>query len=69
MSEPQIDLGDIDLGEEEEEIDYENLVIDESKIHKEAYIDNIKDEKDLNIGFDPDEVLKKSKCSRGLFCI
>ena len=58
MSEPQIDLGDIDLGEEEEEIDYENLEIDESKIHKEAYIDNIKDEKDLNIGFDPDEVLK-----------
>ena len=59
MSEPQIDLGDIDLGEEEEEIDYENLVIDESKIHKEAYIDNIKEEKDLNIGFDPNEVLKK----------
>ena len=59
MSELRIDLGDIDLGEEEEEIDYENLVIDESKIHKEAYIDNIKDEKDLNIGFDPDEILKK----------
>ena len=58
MSEPQIDLGsDFDI-EEEEEIDYENLVIDENQIHKECYIDNIKDEKDLNIGFDPEEVLK-----------
>jgi len=57
MSEPKFDL-DIDFENEEPEIDYDNIEIDESKIHKEAYIDNIKDEKDLNIGFDPDEILK-----------
>jgi len=57
MSEPKFDL-DIDFENEEEEIDYDNIQIDESKIHKECYIDNIKDEKDYNIGFDPEEVLK-----------
>lgn len=58
MSELKIDLGDFDYDNEEDNIDYDNLEIDESKIHKEAYFDKIKDEKDLNIGFDPTEILK-----------
>ena len=47
-----------DIFEEEEEIDYDNIEIKEEDIIKECYYDNIKDEKDLLIGFDPDIVLK-----------
>ena len=41
-----------------EEEDIDNIEIDENNIVLEACIDNIKDEKDLDIGFDPDVVLK-----------
>ena len=44
--------------EEEEEVDYDKIEIDPSNIQLEACIDNIKDEKDLLIGFDPEVVLK-----------
>ena len=43
---------------EDDDIDYDNFEIDEKNIILEACIDNIKGEKDLLIGFDPDVVLK-----------
>ena len=43
---------------DDEDIDYDNKEIDDKNIILEACIDNIKDEKDLLIGFDPDVVLK-----------
>ena len=45
-------------GEEEEEIDYDKIEINTENIQLEACFDNIKEEKDLLIGFDPDVVLK-----------
>ena len=44
--------------EEEEDIDHENIEINDENIILEGCFDNIKDEKDLFIGFDPDVVLK-----------
>ena len=52
------DFVEFDLEEEEEEIDYDNLDVKPEDIKPEACFDNIKDEKDLEIGFDPDELLK-----------
>ena len=49
---------DYDFEVEEEEVDYDKIEIDPSNIQLEACIDNIKDEKDLLIGFDPEVVLK-----------
>ena len=49
---------DIDYEPDENDIDYDNIKIDDDNIILEACIDNIKDEKDLDIGFDPDIVLK-----------
>ena len=49
---------DIDYEPDEDDIDYDNIKIDDDNIILEACIDNIKDEKDLDIGFDPDIVLK-----------
>ena len=43
---------------EEKEEDYDNMEINDEDIEKECYYDNIKDETDLLIGFDPDVVLK-----------
>ena len=53
-----IDLDDDDFDEDDENIDYDNLEINKEDIKLEACIDNIKDDKDLLIGFDPDVVLK-----------
>ena len=47
-----------DFEEDEDDIDYDNINIVPNNIQLEACIDNIKDEKDLLIGFDPDVVLK-----------
>ena len=44
--------------DDEEDIDYDNLEIDKKDIKLEACIDNIIDDKDLTIGFDPDVILK-----------
>ena len=49
---------DIDYEPDEDDIDYDNIKIDDDNIILEACIDNIKDEKDLDIGFNPDIVLK-----------
>ena len=44
--------------DDEEDIDYDNLDINKEDIKLEACIDNIIDDKDLTIGFDPDAILK-----------
>ena len=44
--------------DDEEDIDYDNLDINNEDIKLEACIDNIIDDKDLTIGFDPDVILK-----------
>ena len=49
---------DFDYEEEEKEEDYDNVEINPEDIVQEAYIDNIIEDKDLTIGFDPDVILK-----------
>ena len=49
---------DFDYEEEEKEEDYDNIEINPEDIVPEAYIDNIIEDKDLTIGFDPDVILK-----------
>ena len=52
-----LNLDDLDL-EDKDKINFDNIKIGDSDIEKESFIDNIKDEKDLRIGYDPDELLK-----------
>ena len=49
---------DNDYVVEDDDIDYDNIEINDENIIPECCFDNIKDEKDLLIGFDPDAVLK-----------
>ena len=49
---------DLDFEDDEKDDDDDNIDINEDDIVLEACFDNIKDETDLLIGFDPEAVLK-----------